>query len=44
LTIEGGDNTVEIKSPPRYYVVFCILKYASFEEAKTKAPMPSLPT
>ncbi len=29
---------MEIKSQPTYYVVFCVLKYASFEEAKTKAP------
>ena len=29
---------MEIKSQPVYYVIFCVLKYSSFEEAKTKAP------
>ena len=29
---------MEIESQPVYYVVFCVLKYTSFEEAKTKAP------
>jgi len=29
---------MQIKSQPTYYVVFCVLKYSSFEEAKTKAP------
>ncbi len=29
---------MEIKSQPVYYVVFVVTKYASFEEAKTKAP------
>ena len=29
---------MEVKTQPVYWVVFCVLKYASFEEAKTKAP------
>src|SRR5919199_1855231 len=29
---------MEIKSQPVYQVVFCVLKYTSFEEAKAKAP------
>ena len=29
---------MEIKSQPVYHVVFCVLKYTSFEEAKAEAP------
>ncbi len=29
---------MEIESQPVYHVVFCVLKYASFEEAKAEAP------
>lgn len=29
---------MEIKSQPVYHVVFCILEYSSFEEARTEAP------
>ena len=29
---------MQIKSQPAYCVVFCVLKYASFEEARTEAP------
>src|SRR5215211_401843 len=29
---------MEIKSQSVYCVVFCVLKYASFEDARTKAP------
>lgn len=29
---------MEIKSQPTYYVVFCVLKYSSFEEARSRAP------
>jgi uncharacterized protein YciI len=29
---------MEIKNQSVYYVVFCVLKYSSFEEAKTRAP------
>jgi hypothetical protein len=35
-----GDSTgekMEIKTQPIYYVVFCMTKYASFEDAKTNA-------
>lgn len=29
---------MEIKSQPVYHVVFCVLEYATLEEAKTRAP------
>ena len=29
---------MEIKNQPTYCVVFCVLKYSSFEEAKNQAP------
>jgi uncharacterized protein len=29
---------MDIRSQPVYCVVFCVLKYASFEEARTEAP------
>ena len=35
---ERGGISVEIKSQSVYCVVFCVLKYASFEEARTEAP------
>ena len=35
---ERGSISVEIKSQSAYCVVFCVLKYASFEEARTEAP------
>jgi uncharacterized protein YciI len=35
---ERGSTPVEIKSQSAYCVVFCVLKYASFEEARTEAP------
>ncbi len=38
LLLERGDDFMEIKSQSVYQVVFCVLKYASFEEAKAKAP------
>jgi uncharacterized protein len=30
-------ETMQIKNQPVYYVVFCLTKYASFEDAKTNA-------
>jgi uncharacterized protein len=29
---------MEIKNQPAYCVIFCVLKYASFEEARNRAP------
>jgi uncharacterized protein YciI len=37
-SIERGSTSVEIKSQSAYCVVFCVLKYATFEEARTEAP------
>ncbi len=36
--IESSGDSVEIKNQPVYCVVFCVLNYASFEEAKAQAP------